>query len=118
MGIIALTGQLKRFMVNSMGDGNWSDWYPFEGDEIGFQAPSDEGGVYCIADSRGSRVYVGRAESLLERLAEHASGSSDQSACIRDSGGKVFRFMVIEDSEERESFEGMLLRQGPTPCND
>ena len=118
LGIIALPSQLRRSIVNSMGDDNWSDWYPFEGDEIGFQAPSDEGGVYCIADSRENVVYVGRAESLLERLAEHESGSSDQSACIRNSGGKFFRFMVIKNFEERESFEGMLLRQVSTPCND
>ncbi len=100
-----------------MREGNWSDWYPFEGNEIGFRAPSDEGGVYCIADSGKNSVYVGRAESLLERLAEHQRGSSDQSACIRDSGGKLFRFMVIEDPEERESIEGVLIRLDPTPCN-
>ena len=104
-------------MVNDMGDEDWSDWYPFEGYEIGFRAPSDQGGVYCIADSKEKLVYVGMAESLLERLADHESGSSDQSACIRNSGGKFFRFIVIEDAEERESFEAAQLRLVPTPCN-
>ena len=118
MEIIAPTGQRRRFIVNSMVDGDWPDWYPFEGEEIGFQAPSDKGGVYCIADSRENLVYVGKAESFLERLAEHENGSSDQSECIRNSGGKFFRFIVIENTEERESFEGVLLQLVPTPCND
>ena len=57
--------------MNSIGEGDWSDWYAFDGDGIGFQAPSDKGGVRRIADSGENPVYVGRSESLLERLTEH-----------------------------------------------
>ena len=100
-----------------MAEENWSDWHPFEGHDIGWHAPSDLGGVYEIADEEANVVYIGMAESLLERLGEHASGSSDQAACIREAGGKQFRFLVIEDSKERETFEGVLLNLVDPPCN-
>ena len=100
-----------------MADENWSEWFPFEGYEIGWHAPSDLGGVYQIADGEENVVYIGMTESLLERLGEHESGSSDQAACIRDAGGKQFRFLVIEDSKERETVEGVLRNLVHTPCN-
>jgi len=62
--------------VNSISSGDWSEWYPFERVDIGFNAPSDEGGVSCIGDSSKDVVYIGRAESLLERLREHETASS------------------------------------------
>ncbi len=100
-----------------MAEANWSDWYDFEGYEIGFNTPSDKGGVYCIGNLEKAPVYIGRTESLLERLKQHERGHSDQSACIRARGGMYFRFCVIEDPEERETFEGVLLHLAPTPCN-
>ena len=112
----ALAGVFVMVYPWTMSENNWSDWYPFEGYEIGWQAPSDKGGVYYIADSAKNPVYVGKAESLLERLAEHEKGSSDQSACIRDNGGKFFRFMVIEDLAKRKSVEGVLREMGSC-CN-
>ena len=94
---------------------SWSPWFPFGGNDIGCHAPSDKGGVYCIADSGEKPVYVGMAESLHARLAAHQRGSSDQSECIRDEGGMQFRFVVIENPAERERFEAMLREMDPPP---
>ena len=115
-----ILGVLVSDPLNSFGMSShesWSPWYPFEGYDIGFYAPLDKGGVYCIADSGKNPVYVGMTKSLQERLGEHRSGSSDQSECIRAEGGEQFRFLVIENTASRESVEALLLGLRPTPCN-
>ena len=53
---------------------SWSAWYPFKGYAIGFHAPSDKGGVYCIADAGENPVYVGMAKNLLKALGRAPEG--------------------------------------------
>ena len=95
----------------------WADWHSFDEFTIAFYTRSGEGGVYCIADGRKDPVYVGSTKSLSRRLLDHCRGVSDQSSCILNSGAKFFRSIVIEDPEERKTFEAMLLELGDTPCN-
>ena len=50
----ALTGRLRSLSVNAMGEGNRSNWYAFDGDEIGFYSsigsgPSNPGGFSSLS---------------------------------------------------------------------
>ena len=90
-----------------------TEWHEFEGFSVGFSAP-ETAGVYWIRDERGRIIYIGRAEDIADRLAEHLR---DTSHCMHKYSGLEFWYREIPDRIERENWEKIWIKQVRPVCN-
>lgn len=85
-----------------------SEWYRFKEDL--YIAPTTEG-VYLLADSLQTVIYVGRADNLRKRLLEHPDPNNP---CLQRKVIKYFAFEETSNSEEREQ---ELIEEYDPECN-
>ena len=91
-----------------------SEWYGFHSPPFWINAP-DEAGVYWIRDGEENVIYVGKADSILDRLARHLE---DSSHCMHRYSGLAFSFLEIPNRTERDQREKSLIRRFRPPCNE
>ena len=86
-------------------EGAMLEWIPFNTLAIEANVPNTSG-IYIIEDISGRVIYVGKSLHLCERMMDHASGTSEKAACLREHEAATCTYQEwhpsqIKDKEER-----------------
>ena len=93
----------------------FSQWWSFTDGMV--NSDRDEGGVYEMADSTGTVIYIGSSGQIKTRLKQHLS--EDANACIRKNASQYhIDYRSDFAAEERRLYDAFVSRYGKQPkCN-
>ncbi len=93
----------------------FSTWWAFNDGMV--NSDRDEGGVYEIADSRGTVIYIGSSGQIKTRLKQHLNEAAN--ACIKRNGAQYhIEYRSDYAAEELRLYNAFVRANGRQPlCN-